>query len=83
MLNMPTVVAADPETSSAIKSGLGASSAQLFRVGRGQLAGSGGPQQTVDLYSHLNNDTVITSANKDFEITTGAEMQLLIGVHKN
>jgi hypothetical protein len=26
---------------------------------------------------------VITSANKDFEITTGAEMQLLIGVHKN
>jgi hypothetical protein len=83
MLSMPTVVAADPETSFAIKSGLGAPSAQLFRVGRGRLTGSGGPQQTVDLYSHLNNDTVITSANRDFEISVGAEMQLLIGVNKN
>jgi hypothetical protein len=36
----------------------------------------------VDIFSHLDNDTVITSTGKDFEISTGAQMQLLVGVKK-
>jgi hypothetical protein len=81
LLNMPSVVAADAQTATAIDSGLGASSSgQLFKVGRGQLVSAGGSQQSLDIFSHLNNDTVITAAAKDFEITAGAQMQLLVGV---
>ncbi len=83
LLSMPTVVAADHQTSSAIESSLGsASSGQLFKTGRGELITSGGSKQSVDLYSHLNNDTVITSGDKNFEISSGAQMRLLIGVNK-
>lgn len=82
LLSMPTVVAVDPQTTSAIESGLGTtSSGQLFKVGRGQIVTANG-SQWVDIFSHLNNDTVITAKNKDFEISTGAHMQLLVGVNK-
>jgi hypothetical protein len=82
LLSMPSVVAVDHETGSAISSGLGASSSQLFKVGRGQLVTAAGSQQSVDIFSHLNNDTVITSSNSNFEISSGARMQLLVGVNK-
>jgi hypothetical protein len=81
LLSMPTVVAVDNQTTSAIESSLNtASSGQLFRLGHGQLTTASGSQQSLDLFSHLNNDTVITSANKDFEISSGAQMQLLVGI---
>jgi hypothetical protein len=81
--SMPSVVAADRETSSAIESSLGAQpSGQLFKVGQGVLATASGSQQSVDIFSHLNNDTVITSPGKDFEISGGAQMLFLVGVNR-
>jgi hypothetical protein len=83
MRSMPSVVAVDSQTSSAIENGLGVSSSgQLFRVGSGQLVTGSGTQQSVDIFSLLDNDTVITSAGQDFVISTGAQMQLLVGVKK-
>jgi hypothetical protein len=83
LLSMPTVIAADHETSSAIENSLGVqSSEQLYKVGNGRLVNAGGSQQFVDIFSHLNNDTVIMSPSKDFEITGGAQMQFLVGVNR-
>lgn len=82
LLNMPSVIAVDHQTTSAIETSLGSSSpGQLFQTGRGELVSSGGSRQSVELFSHLNNDTVITSQNKNFEISSGAQMQLLVGVN--
>jgi hypothetical protein len=81
LTSMPSVVAVDDQTSLAIESSLGASGFDpLFKVGRGQLLTLNGSPQLVDLFSHLSNDTLIISANKDFEISRGALMQLLVGV---
>jgi len=83
LLNMPSVVAVDHQTSSAIENSLGSSSSgPLFKVGHGELITAGGSQQSLDIFSHLSNDTVITSPSKNFEITSGAQMQLLVGVNK-
>jgi hypothetical protein len=82
LLSMPTVVAADQQTSSAIDGSLGsAASGKLFKTGRGELVTAGGSRQSVEFFSHLNNDTVITSQNKTFEISSGAQMQLLVGMN--
>ena len=84
LLSMPSVVAVDKQTSAVIQDSLGSSSfGPLFRVGRGQLLTAGGSWQSVDIFSHLNNDTLITSVGKDFEISSGAQMHLLVGVDKN
>jgi hypothetical protein len=81
LLSMPSVVAVDKKTSAAIADEAGASSsAQLFKVGGGHLVAADGSLQSVDIFSHLNNDTVITSSNKNFEISTGAQIQMLVGV---
>ena len=83
LLSMPSVVALDQESSNAIESSLGTSSSgQLFRVGHGELISAGGSKQSVDLYSHLSNDTLITSPGKNFEISSGAQMQMLVGVNR-
>jgi len=84
LLSMPSVVAVDQQTTAVIEDSLGSSSSgPLFRVGRGQLLTAGGSWQSVDIFSHLNNDTLITSVSKDFEISSGAQMHLLVGVSKN
>jgi hypothetical protein len=84
LLRMPFVVAVDHQTSSAIEGGLESpASGQLFRVGQGELLTSSGSEQSVDLFSHLDNDTVIAAAGKSFEISSGAQMQLLVGVHRS
>ena len=83
LLSMPSVVAADNQTAAALENTLGAStSGPLFKVGRGELVSANGSRQSVDIFSHLSNDTVITSRNKNFEISSGAQMQLLVGVNK-
>ena len=80
LLSMPSVVAADQQTRAAIESALGSSpSGELFRVGHSQLV-SGGSKQSLDLYSHLENDTIIASPNSTFQIFRGAQMQMLVGV---
>jgi hypothetical protein len=83
LLSMPFVVALDAQTSSAIDARLGkSSSGPWYRIGRGLLTASG-PRQSLEIFSHLNNDTVITSANENFEISRGAQMYLLVGVNRN
>ena len=83
LLSMPSVMAVDQQTAAALESSFGPSSSiQLFRVGHGQLITAGGSKQSVELFSHLSNDTVITSPSRNFEISSGAQMQLLIGVSK-
>ena len=84
LLSMPSVVAVDQQASSNIESTLGTSlSGQLFRVGHGELISAGGSKQSVELYSHLSNDTVITSSGRNFEISSGAQIQMLVGVNRN
>jgi hypothetical protein len=84
LLSMPSVMPVDVESRSAIEADLGTQSGgQLFKVGRGHLVNAGGAQQAVEIFSHLNNDTVITATGGDFEISAGAQMQLLVGVNKN
>ena len=81
LLSMPTVVAVDEQTSASIENTLGnEASGELFKVGHGQLASSSGSKESVELYSHLTNDTVITSPSNDFEMSSGAQMQMLVGV---
>lgn len=83
LLSMPSVVAVDHQTTSAIETSLDSSEpGPLFKVGHGELAAAGGTRESVDLFSHLNNDTVITSPSRNFEISSGAQMQLLVGVRK-
>ncbi len=82
LVRMPFVVAVDPQTSTAIEGGLESSaSGQLFKVGQGELMTPSGSQQSVDLFSHLDNDTVIAASGKSFEISSGAQMQFLVGMH--
>jgi hypothetical protein len=84
LLSMPSVVAADARTATALESNLGLSGgSQLFQTGRGQIVTSGGSKHSLDIFSHMNNDTVITSPSRNFEITSGAQMQLLVGMKKN
>lgn len=82
LLNMPSVTAVDAKTASSLESSFGMSSTQLFKVGHSEWIPAGGSKQSVDLFSHLSNDTMITSVSKDFEISSGAQMQLLVGVSK-
>jgi hypothetical protein len=83
LLSMPSVVVVDAQTGSTIENGLGmAAGSQLFKVGGGQLLTATGTRQSVDIFSYLNNDSVIMSASDDFDIATGARMRLLVGVTK-
>jgi hypothetical protein len=83
LLNMPYVVAVDQQTGVSIETALGIqTSGQLFNVGHGHVVSSDGSEESVELYSHLINDTVITSLSKNFEISSGAQMQMLVGVNR-
>ncbi|PYS01975.1 MAG: hypothetical protein DMG12_14530 [Acidobacteria bacterium] len=46
----------------------------------GAQAQRSGP--ALEIFSHLRNDTVIVSHSKNFNISSGALMQLLVGVSK-
>jgi hypothetical protein len=81
LLNMPSVMPVDTKTASSLESNFGPSAARLFKVGHSEWITTGGSKQAVELFSHLSNDTMITSS-KDFEISSGAQMQLLVGVSK-
>jgi len=84
LLSMPSVVAADAQTASALQSDLGISAQhKLFQTGHGQIVSAGGSKQSLDIFSHMNNDSVLTSRNRNFEITSGAQMQLLVGMIRN
>jgi hypothetical protein len=81
LLKMPSVVTADDQTRASLQGALGtANGSQLFQTGRGQVVGAEGARVSIAMFSHLNNDTVFVSRAKDFEISTGAQLQLLVGV---
>jgi len=83
LLNMPSVVAADTRIATALNKTLGfGDNSQLFATGHGQIITPGGSKDSIDIFSHLDNDSVLTSPSRNFEITSGAQIQLLVGVHK-
>lgn len=74
---------ADSQTTAMLQHQLGLrSAATFFRVGQGQVVTAGGDRRQLNLFSEMNNDTVVSSPSKNFEITSGAQMQLLVGVRK-
>jgi hypothetical protein len=83
LLSMPTVMAADSNTSAALQNTFGMSSSEpLFKTGHGEVVSAGGSKSNIDIFSHFSNDTVLTSPSNNFEISSGAQMQLLVGVQK-
>jgi hypothetical protein len=66
------------ETSSNLQNSLGMSAGPLFHVGSGQSISGSGSATSMDIFSHMSNDAVITSPSRDFEISSGAQMQLLV-----
>jgi hypothetical protein len=66
------------ETSAHMQNSLGVSGGQLYHLGSGQAISSGGTATSMDIFSHMSNDAVITSPSRDFEISSGAQMQLLV-----
>jgi hypothetical protein len=61
-----------------MQNNLGVSGGQLFHLGSGQSISSGGTATSMDIFSHMSNDAVITSPSRNFEISSGAQMQLLV-----
>ena len=82
LMRMPSVVPVDPKAAALLMSIMGMPlESPLFRIGWG-ATNAGGRKQTLEIYSHLKNDTLLTSPDSDFEIAGGAAMQLLVGMHR-
>jgi hypothetical protein len=75
---VPTLAPVNSQTAASLQNNFGMSSNQLFMVGHGQVVSSGGTASSMDIFSHMSNDSVITSPSKDFEIGTGAQMQFMV-----
>jgi hypothetical protein len=84
LLSMPSVVAADRNTTASLERTLGisSSSGQLFKIGRSERNKMGGSKQPVEIFSYLRNDNLIISESRDFEISSGAQMQLVVGMNR-
>jgi hypothetical protein len=83
LMSMPSIVALDSKTTSVFQSDFGfAGDPQIYKTGRGEMITGTGAHQSVDLFSRMTNDTVITSQNRNFEIGTGAQIRLLVGIEK-
>jgi hypothetical protein len=83
LMSMPSVVAVDEQTTTMLQDTFGISpSGRLFRVGRGELLIVGGSKHALDLFSYMSNDTLVTSPSNNFEITGGAQLQLLVGMRR-
>jgi hypothetical protein len=74
----PAVLPANAQTAASLQNNFGVSGDRLFQVGSGQAISSSGSVSSMDIFSHMSNDTVITSPSRDFEISSGAQMQLLV-----
>jgi hypothetical protein len=71
---------ADAGIASSLHDNFGVSGGPIYSMGHGQIITAEGTRNSVDLFSHLSNNTVITSPGRNFEISSGAQMQLLVGV---
>lgn len=47
-------------------------------AGHGHAVSAGATSSSMDLFTHISNDAVITSASRDFEIASGAQMQFMV-----
>ena len=77
-LTAPAALPVNAQTASSLHSNFGVSGDQLFHMGGGQAISSGGTVTSMDIFTHMSNDTVITSPSRDFEVSSGAQMQLLV-----
>lgn len=77
-LSAPTPIAASSQTATALQSTFGVSSNQLFMSGQGQTVSADGTTSSMDIFTHMSNDTVITSSSRDFEIASGAQMLFMV-----
>jgi hypothetical protein len=75
-----TAPVADAGVASSLHDNFGVSGGTLYSMGHGQIITAEGTRNNVDLFSHMSNDTVITSPGRNFEVSSGAQMQLLVGV---
>ena len=83
LMSMPSIVPLDQQASSFFETDFGLSDEQqIYKTGRGDMMNSSGKRQSVNLFSRMTNDTIMTSADASFEIGTGAQMQLLVGVER-
>jgi hypothetical protein len=83
LMSMPFIVAADERTTFALEQDFDfPSEEQMYRTGRGDMLNPDGERESVELFSRLANDNVITSNNRLFDVTPGAKMQLLVGVQR-
>jgi hypothetical protein len=78
LLALPAPVAANSQTATSLQNNFGVSSNQLLMTGRGQAVSAGGTSSSMDLFTHMSNDAVITSPSRDFEIASGAQMQFMV-----
>jgi hypothetical protein len=78
--SIPSAPVADAGVVSSLHDNFGVSGGTLYSMGHGQVITAEGTRNNVDLFSHLSNDTVITSPGRNFEVSSGAQMQLLVGV---
>jgi hypothetical protein len=54
------------QTASSLQSSFGVSGNSLFQVGGGTVVSSVGTAASLDLFTHMSNDAVITSPSRDF-----------------
>ena len=66
------------ETATALQNNFSVAGGPLFLVGSGQAISSAGSASSIDIFSRMSNDAVITSPSREFEISSGAQMQLLV-----
>jgi hypothetical protein len=83
-MNMPSVVEVDSSTATVLHDAFGITSSgrSLYRVGRDTLRTPDGSKLSLHLFSYMSNDTLMTSPDSSFQITAGAEMQLLVGIRR-
>jgi hypothetical protein len=78
LLAATTIAPVSVQTGTSLESSFGVSSNQLLVMGHGRATSSQGSTASIDLFSHMSNDTVITSPSRSFEIGTGAMLQFMV-----
>lgn len=82
LLAMPSLIPVNSQTASSLQNNFGVSSNQLFMVGHGQSISAGGTPSSMDIFSHMSNDAVITSPSRNFEVGSGAQMDFLVNARR-
>jgi hypothetical protein len=78
LLAAPSPVAPSSATATTLQNSFGVSSNSLFMVGHGSAVSTGGTANSMDIFTHMSNDAVITSPSKDFEVASGAQMDFMV-----